>query len=73
MEVSAELHAPAALSPGKETPVPISKRMGGVSESVWVVWRRYTLPLPGIELRIFGRPARSLVTIPVSSPRLLQL
>jgi hypothetical protein len=29
MEMSAELHSPAALSPGEELPVPILQELGG--------------------------------------------
>jgi hypothetical protein len=32
MEVSGQLHAPTALSPGKEPPVPIGKEAGWTSE-----------------------------------------
>jgi hypothetical protein len=34
MEVSGKLHAPAALPPRKEPPVPIAKEAGCVSDSV---------------------------------------
>jgi hypothetical protein len=58
--VSGQLHAPAALPPGKEPPVPIG--IGG-----WVdpttglddVEKRIFLILPGLELRPLRRPARS--------------
>jgi len=29
MEVSEQIHAPAALAPGKEPPVPLDRRLGG--------------------------------------------
>jgi hypothetical protein len=35
LEVSGQLHALAALSPGKETPVPIGQEAECVSEPVW--------------------------------------
>jgi len=66
--MSDRLHAPAALTPGKEPPVPIGHEDG---------WRRSwsrrsgeeknVLLLPGIN---HGRPARSLVTIMKELPRL---
>jgi hypothetical protein len=33
MEVSGQLHAPAALPPGKEPPVPIDTRLSGPQSS----------------------------------------
>jgi hypothetical protein len=35
-----QLHAPAALSPGKEPSVPIGQTAGWVPEPVWKTWRR---------------------------------
>jgi hypothetical protein len=60
MEVSGQLHAPAALPPGKEPPG--AHWIGG-----WVDLRaglddlekRKFLALPGLELRPLGRPVRS--------------
>jgi hypothetical protein len=60
MEVSDHLHAPAALTPRKEPSV--SNWIGG-----WMgpgtglddVGKKNTWPLPGLELRPLGRPARS--------------
>jgi hypothetical protein len=40
MEVSGQLHAPAALTPGKEPPAPIEQEGRWAPESVWVLWRR---------------------------------
>jgi hypothetical protein len=39
MEVS-QLHAPAALPPGKEPSVPIGWEAGRTPEPVWTRWRR---------------------------------
>jgi hypothetical protein len=39
-EVSGQLHAPAALHPGKEPPVPIGQEAGWVPEPVWTTWTR---------------------------------
>jgi hypothetical protein len=38
--VSGQLHAPGALPPGKEPPVPIGQEVGWAPEPVWVTWRR---------------------------------
>jgi hypothetical protein len=38
--VSGQLHAQAALSPGKEQPLPIGKDAGWASVAVWTIWRR---------------------------------
>jgi hypothetical protein len=44
MEVSGELHAPAALPPGKEPPVPVGYDAGWATEQVWTTWRREAIP-----------------------------
>jgi hypothetical protein len=50
MEVNGQLHAPAALSPGKELPVPTGYEVRWAPEPVWMLWRRENLlPLPRIE------------------------
>jgi hypothetical protein len=38
--MSGQLHAPAALPPGKEPPVPIEQEVGWTSEPVWTIWIR---------------------------------
>jgi hypothetical protein len=40
MEVSDQLHAPAALHPGKEPQVPTGEEAGWTPEPVWKLWRR---------------------------------
>jgi hypothetical protein len=40
LEVSGQLHAPAALPPGKELPVPIVQEAGWTPVPVWTTWRR---------------------------------
>jgi hypothetical protein len=40
MEVNDQLHAPAPLPPGKETPVPIAQEAGWAPDPVWKTWRR---------------------------------
>jgi hypothetical protein len=53
LEVSGQLHAPAALSLGKEPPVPIGKRLGG--------------PLPEIDLRLSRpKPVLSIIAHPLN-------
>jgi hypothetical protein len=39
LEVSGQLHAPAALSPGKEPPVPIGLEAGWAPDPGWTTWR----------------------------------
>jgi len=41
MEMSGQLHGPAALPPGKESPVPIGQEAGWVTE---LQWRREKFP-----------------------------
>jgi hypothetical protein len=38
-QVSVQLHAPAALLPGKEPAVPIGQEAGYTPEPVWMTWR----------------------------------
>jgi hypothetical protein len=60
LEVSGQLQAPAALPPGKEPPVPIGYEVGWTrSAGLDVMEKRKFLILLGLELRPFGRPARS--------------
>jgi hypothetical protein len=50
MEVSGQLHAPAASHLGKECPVSIRQEAGCAPEPVWALWsREKSLTLPGIE------------------------
>jgi hypothetical protein len=37
---SGQLHAPAALSPGKKPPVPVEEEAGRTPEPVWQLWSR---------------------------------
>jgi hypothetical protein len=61
MGVSGQRHAPAALLPqGKGPPVPIVQEAGWAPEPVWTQRiEENPLPLPGIEPRSPGSPARS--------------
>jgi hypothetical protein len=45
MEVSGQLHAPAALAPGKETLIPIRQEKGGPQSRSWRVVNR-KIPSP---------------------------
>jgi hypothetical protein len=49
--VSGQLHAPAALPPGEEPPVPIGYEAAWATEPVWSRWRRekFLVPSSGIE------------------------
>jgi len=46
MEVSGQLHAPAALLSGKKPPVPIEQEAGWAPQPAWKRWRREKHPLP---------------------------
>jgi len=46
MGVSDQLHAPAVLSPGKETPPPTRQETGGAPEPVWTRCRREKFRAP---------------------------
>jgi hypothetical protein len=55
MEVSDQLDAPAALSAGKVSPVPVGLEAGWAPEPVWTLWsKEKNLPLQRIELRSSG-------------------
>jgi hypothetical protein len=45
--MSGQLHAPAALPPGKEHLVPIGYGAGWAPEPVWTLWWREKFPAPG--------------------------
>jgi len=64
MEVSGQIHVPAALSLGNETPVPIGQEAGWDSQPVEKKFHH----LPCREWSP-GRPSRSLVTILTELPR----
>jgi hypothetical protein len=57
MEVCGQLHALAALSPGKGPPIPTGQV--GLSSRLDAVQRRMILLLPGLEILSLCRPARS--------------
>jgi hypothetical protein len=66
--MSGQLHAPAALTPGKEPPVRIGEEAGWASEPVWTTGEEKFLTPPGLELRPLGRPARSQSLYRLRSP-----
>jgi hypothetical protein len=70
MGVSGQHHAPGrALPPGKGPPVPIVQEASGPqSRSGHRDYRKNSLPLPGIEPRSPGRPARSQTLYWLSYP-----
>jgi hypothetical protein len=66
MEVSGELHAPAAL-----LPVPILQEAGSTPEPVWTCGEeKNILSLKRSEPPFLGRPDRSLVAIPTELSKL---
>jgi hypothetical protein len=71
MEKNVQLHAPAALYPGKEPPVPICLETGHAPEPVWTRWQK-KVSTP-VENRNFGRPTRSLATVLTQLTRLYLL
>jgi hypothetical protein len=58
MEKDGQLHAPAALPPGKEPTVPYEWEAEWTSESVSTAWNEE------IEPRLLGRPIHSPVDVP---------
>jgi hypothetical protein len=46
MEVSGQLHAPAAFPPGKEPLVPSGEEAGWAPEPFWTRWFREKFPAP---------------------------
>jgi hypothetical protein len=63
MEVSGQLHAPAALPPGKEPLVPIGQEAGWAPEPVWMRWwREISQPLPGLKPPIIQSIAQCYAT-----------
>jgi hypothetical protein len=59
--MSGQRHGRARFSPGKEPPVPIVQKAGWAPEPVWTqrLEEKSLSPLPEIEPRSPGRPARS--------------
>jgi hypothetical protein len=54
MEVSGQLHSPAALPPGKEPLVPIGYEAGWAPEPFWTRWRREKFPAPAGKRNLEG-------------------
>jgi hypothetical protein len=53
MEVTGQLHVPAAL-PREKNPGTVEQEAAWVSEHVWTFWRqKHIFPLPGLEPRTF--------------------
>jgi hypothetical protein len=59
MEVSSQLHAPAALFPAKEPRYPLHKSTNGLQILSGLNGEEENLTLPGLEIRSFGLPSRS--------------
>jgi hypothetical protein len=72
MELSGQLHDPAALLPDKEPPVSTRQEAGWAPEPVWTQWRREKFPAPagnGSPSSSSGRDAKLAINIHVV-PRL---
>jgi hypothetical protein len=63
LDGSGQLHAPTASPPEKESLLYTIYEALWIPEPVWTLWRRKLLPLPRIEPRFLGRPARNLFAI----------
>jgi hypothetical protein len=63
MEVSGKFHVPATWHLVKELLVSAGYQAGWALESICVLWKKYLLPLPGIESWFLRHLAHSLVTI----------
>jgi hypothetical protein len=57
LDVTGQLHAPAALPPGKETRYPLDRRLGGPQSRSGQYGEVKILDPIGLELRPLGRPA----------------
>ena len=62
--MSSNLQAPAALSHGKEPPVPVEWTAGWTAALIWILWRKYLAPLLRSQPQFLGRPSCTLVTKP---------
>jgi hypothetical protein len=69
MEGSSQLHAPAALPPEKELPVPIGYEAAWVPEPVWNLWCREKCLAPAGKLTPAVQPIA--VAIPTELSRTL--
>jgi hypothetical protein len=58
LEVSDQLHAPAAFTPVKESAIHIGWQVGWTPKPVWTEKRKFLI-IPGLELQPLGRPAHS--------------
>jgi len=45
MDVNGQLHAPAALLPGKKAQIPIAEEVGWVPVPVWTRWQKEKYPI----------------------------
>jgi hypothetical protein len=65
MEVSGQLHVPAALPPGKKPWYPLDRRLGGPQSLSGHAGEKISKPLPGLEHPIV-QPAVQQYTIELS-------
>jgi len=53
MDMSGQLHAPAALLSGKQSLIPIGKEDRWAPDPVWAECKKKSQPLPAIEPQLF--------------------
>jgi hypothetical protein len=69
LDVSAQLHAPVALSPGKEPPVPTEQEAGWATELVPRLWRgEQSLTLAGNRTSAIQRVGRRYTDRAIPAP-----
>jgi hypothetical protein len=69
MEVNGQLHAPAALPPGKEALVPIGQEAGWNPEPFWTWWWREKFP--GLYINIISDTHWFTLLLPTAYSRVL--
>lgn len=69
--MNGQLHDLATLLPREDTLVPFECEAGRGPQPAWTLWRKEDLlPLSGIEPRLLGRPAPTLVIVPSELSRI---
>jgi len=63
MEVNDQFQDLVALLKRTDNPTPNEKKAVWTKQPCRMIWRKYLLPMSGIELKFVGLPARTPVTI----------